>query len=170
MGEKHELGQVAHIASEAIGQLGQWRFRLRALATDGEFVSLWLEKEQLAAVRDAIESVLEDAEYRYERPPMDDAEAVPVFPLDADVEMRLSQLSMGVNQDDRLIVLMGSEGSDDDEGDSFTLAFDYRRGYELRRAIRDVVAAGRPHVLRWRNRAVHQRRDPAGGRLLRRGP
>jgi len=143
MGEKHELGQVAHIAPEAIGQPGQRRFRLRALSAGGEFVSLWLEKEQLAAVGDAIESVLEDAEYHYERPPMDDAEVAPVFPLDADVEMRLSQLSMGVNQDDRLIVLMGSEGSDDDEGDSFTLAFDYRRGYELRRAIRDVVAAGR---------------------------
>jgi hypothetical protein len=67
-----------------------------------------------------------------------------VFPLDADVEMRLAQLSMGVKPDDRLIVLMGSEGADDDEGDSFTLAFDFRRGYELRRAIRDVVAAGRP--------------------------
>jgi uncharacterized protein (TIGR03032 family) len=104
MGEKHELGQVAHIAPEAIGQPGQRRFRLRALSAGGEFVSLWLEKEQLAAVGDAIESVLEDAEYHYERPPMDDAEVAPVFPLDADVEMRLSQLSMGVNQDDRLIV------------------------------------------------------------------
>ena len=40
MGEKHELGQVAHIAPEAIGQPGQRRFRLRALATGGEFVSL----------------------------------------------------------------------------------------------------------------------------------
>ncbi|HMS60215.1 MAG TPA: DUF3090 family protein [Tepidiformaceae bacterium] len=144
MGQKHELGQVTQISPEAIGQPGQRRFRIRSLTADGRFASFWLEKEQLTAVGDAIESVLDDADYHYERLPLDDAEPEAVFPLDADVEMRLAQLSMGVKPDDRLIVLMGSEGADDDEGDSFTLAFDFRRGYELRRAIRDVVAAGRP--------------------------
>ncbi|MBI2765274.1 MAG: DUF3090 family protein [Chloroflexi bacterium] len=144
MAARHDFGLVTHISPEAIGQPGQRRFRLRILTADSESASLWLEKEQLTAVGDAVESVLSDEEYRYERLPLDDLEPDPVFPLSPDVDLQVGQLSMGINRETRHIVLMGSEAAPESEAESFTVEFDYRRGHELRRSIREVVSAGRP--------------------------
>lgn len=141
---QRDFGFVDHIAPEAIGQPGQRRFRLRVLGATGDSASFWLEKEQLAAVGEAIESVLGNEGYQHEPRPLDDFEDEPVFPLNFDLDIALGQLSMGVNRDTRHIVLMGSEGGEGDEGQSFRLEFDYRRGYELRQRIAEVVAAGRP--------------------------
>jgi uncharacterized repeat protein (TIGR03847 family) len=140
-----DFGPLIHIAAEAMGQPGQRRFRIRAMNEGGETASLWLEKEQLAALGDAIDSVLKDEGYAYQRPPLDDTEPEPVLPLDAAVELQLAQLSMGVNAEAQRIVLIaadGPAGADDTHG--VTMEFDYRRGFELRGQIRDVVAAGRP--------------------------
>jgi uncharacterized repeat protein (TIGR03847 family) len=144
MAGQRDLGFVLHISAEAIGQPGQRRFRLRVIGGDGQSASFWLEKEQLAAVGEAIENVLDAEEYAYEPPPLDDLEPDPVFPLNPDLDFALGQLSMGVNRDARRIVLMGAEAGDDDEALNFTMEFDYRRGHELRREIAEVVAAGRP--------------------------
>lgn len=145
MSETRELGPVAHISAEAIGQPGQRRFRLRAVSSEGDSASLWLEKEQLAALGEAIENVLKQEGYRYQRLPLDDAEPEPVFPLSAQIDFQLIQLSMGVNRETKRIVLIGADaGPDEAELTSVTMEIDYRRGYELRREIADVVAAGRP--------------------------
>jgi uncharacterized repeat protein (TIGR03847 family) len=145
MAETRDFGPLIHISAEAIGQPGQRRFRLRALNGDGEYASLWVEKEQLTALGDAIDSVLKDQSYEYQRLPLDDAGLEPVLPLDAAVEMRIAQLSMGVDGDSHQIVLIGADGPDTDaDQSSITMKVDFRRGYELRRQIADVVAAGRP--------------------------
>jgi uncharacterized repeat protein (TIGR03847 family) len=140
-----ELGPLRHIGAEAIGQPGQRRFRLQVLSEAGEAVALWLEKEQLAALGDAIESVLTEEGYRYERLPLDDAPAAPAFPLSPSSEMRVAQLSMGVNREREHIVLISVDSPDPDAvSQALSMEVDYRRGYELRREIVDVVAAGRP--------------------------
>ncbi len=140
-----DLGPLIHISAEAIGQPGQRRFRLRAMNEEGETASLWLEKEQLAALGEGIDSVLNDEGYAYQRLPLDDTGPEPVLPLDALVELQLAQLSMGVNTEARRIVLIAADGpAGAEETHGVTMEFDYRRGFELRRQIRDVVAAGRP--------------------------
>ena len=145
MGETRELGSVIHVSAEAVGQPGQRRFRLRAISEEGDTASLWLEKEQLVALGEAIENVLKQEGYEYQRLPLDDAEPEPVFPLSAQIDFQLLQLSMGVNRDTQRIVLIGADaGPDESDVTSVTLEVDYRRGYELRRQIADVVAAGRP--------------------------
>jgi uncharacterized repeat protein (TIGR03847 family) len=146
MADTREFGPVIYIAAEALGQPGQRRFRLRALNEDGESAALWLEKEQLNALGDAIETVLKDEGYEYVRLPLDDLEPEPVFPLDANVEMRIVQLSMGVHRETQRVVLIGSDSAETDDpgAAAITLEFDYRRAYELRRQINEVVAAGRP--------------------------
>lgn len=147
MGTVHDLGPLSHISAEAVGQPGQRRFRLRAVSREGDSASLWLEKEQLSALGDAVETVLRDEGYRYERLPLDDIEADPgAFPLSASIEARLARLSLGINRDAQVIVLHGSDSVDEDEPEATTVSFefDYRRGYELRREIIEVVAAGRP--------------------------
>jgi uncharacterized repeat protein (TIGR03847 family) len=140
---RRDFGFVSHISPEAIGQPGQRRFRLRIISADGEAVAFWLEKEQLAAIGDAIESVLTNEGYRHEPVPLDDIESPPPFPEDPDADLQVGQLSMGVNRDTRHIVLMGTEAGGGD-ATAFSFEVDYRRGFELRQAIADVVAAGRP--------------------------
>src|SRR5690349_3198144 len=143
MPEPRAFGTVIHIAAEAIGQPGQRRFRLQAMNADGETATLWLEKEQLTALGEAIENVLKDAEFQYRGRPLDDAEDPPVMPLNTDVDIRLAQLSMGIDRDNRLMVLMGADGPEEaDDRTAVNMAFDYRRGYELQAQIAQVVAAG----------------------------
>jgi uncharacterized repeat protein (TIGR03847 family) len=145
MAEPRPLGAMTYVAAEAIGQPGQRRFRLKALNDEGVTVSLWLEKEQLNALGDAIETVLTEEEYRYQPIPADDREPEPVFPLDADIEFRVGQLSMGVDRDDREIVFIATEAAaDDEDAQAVSMQLDYPLGSELRQQIREVVAAGRP--------------------------
>lgn len=145
MGEQRDFGAATFIVAEAIGQPGQRRFRLRALNDADESATLWLEKEQLGALGEAIENVLRSESYQYQRLPLDDANPDPVLPLDALIEMQIRQLSMGINQNTQHVVLIASSGDPaDDSTVTITVSLDYRRAYELRRQIADTVAAGRP--------------------------
>jgi uncharacterized repeat protein (TIGR03847 family) len=145
MPEPRAFGAVIYIAAEAIGQPGQRRFRLRAMNADGETATLWLEKEQLTALGEAIENVLKDENFQYRGTPMDDADEPPVMPLNTDVDIRLAQLSMGIDRDSRVMVLMGADGPEvAEDRTAVNMTFDYRRGHELQMQISQVVAAGRP--------------------------
>ena len=145
MPEPRPFGTLIYIGAEAIGQPGQRRFRLRAMNEDGRTASLWLEKEQLIALGDAIETVLTDEGFEQRAVPMDDIEEAPVFPLDSDIEFRLGQLSMGIDRDRKTIVLVAAEGvAEDEEPEGTQIALDYRRGTQLRQQILVVVASGRP--------------------------
>lgn len=145
MSTPRDLGTVVSIQAEAIGQPGQRRFRLRAMNREGDTLTLWLEKEQLAAVGDAIETVLNAEGYEYERLPLDDLEPEPVFPLSATIEFQVVELSMGLDREHQLLILIGSDDTPDvDERTTVSAGFDFRRAHELRRQIAEVVAAGRP--------------------------
>jgi uncharacterized repeat protein (TIGR03847 family) len=145
MPDPRPLGPVEYVVAEAIGQPGQRRFRLQALTGTGVSASLWLEKEQLNALGDAIQTVLESEAFEYAAPPPDDAPLAPVFPLNADVDFRVGQLSMGVDRESRRIVLIGTEAGDEEEAlEAVSFEFGFNKGFELRRQITSVVAAGRP--------------------------
>lgn len=139
-----ELGILTYIAAEAIGQPGQRRFRLLAMNDIGDTACLWLEKEQLAALGDAIESVLRDEGFEYQARPLDDAPEPPVFPLNPSLEFRLAQLSMGLDRENRRLVLIAADGPEDDDTTSVNMSFGFSDAFELRRQISTVVAAGRP--------------------------
>jgi uncharacterized repeat protein (TIGR03847 family) len=146
MSEVRDFGALQYISAEAVGQPGQRRFRLLVLNEDTGSGALWLEKEQLSALGDALETVLKDGNYRRQRVPADDLSPAPAFPRDPDIEMRVVQLSMGVNQPVQRVVLIMGDSADPDGPDALNVQFefDYRRAYELRQQIAEVVAAGRP--------------------------
>jgi uncharacterized repeat protein (TIGR03847 family) len=124
MARTQDLGPLIHISAEAIGRL---------------------EKEQLNALGDAIETVLDDEGYDYGPLPPDDAPPRLEAPQSFDLDLQLFQLSMGVNSEDRRIVLIAADGPPDaDDTIGLTMEFDYRSGYELRQQIAEVIAAGRP--------------------------
>ena len=143
MADPEPFGPVLFVGAEAVGVPGQRRFRLKAMAEDGRSAMLWLEKEQLVALGDAIETVLKDEGIEIRPRRADDAEAEPVFPLKADVDYRLGQLSMGVDRERREIVVIGAPAIEG-EGQPISISFAYERGAELRSRITFVVAAGRP--------------------------
>lgn len=145
MAEIRELGAVVHVSPEAIGVPGQRRFRIRALSVGGDYASIWMEKEQLSAIGDALETVLKDEAYEHEVRPLDDREEAAVWPLNPTVEIRAAQLSMGLNRASERIVFMVSDTPEpEDETLGVSFEFGYRRAFELRREIAEVVAAGRP--------------------------
>lgn len=141
---EHDLGQLVNIAAEAQGQPGQRRFRVQALNGAGESGSFWLEKEQLAALGEAIDQVLKDESYRHRPTAPDDVEDVPPFPLSADHDFRVGQLSVGLDKERSLIVLLAGELAEEGEGDLVRVAFSFRQAYELKQQISQTVAAGRP--------------------------
>lgn len=140
--ESRDLGSAIHIFAEAIGRPGQRRFRLQIIGAGGESASIWMEKEQLSALGDAIETVLKDEGYQYQRLPLDDSEPPAIFPSAPDIDFRVGQLSLGLNRDQQRIVVIAAMGAG--EGDSVQCEADFRRAHELRRQIADVVSAGRP--------------------------
>lgn len=144
MADPRTLGPLIHVTAEAIGIPGRRRFRIKGMAADGTHICLWLEKEQLIALGDAIQTVLNDEGYEHRTIPLDDMELDPVYPLDAEVELRLGQLSMGMDRDARLIVLIAAGVSEENEPLNVSVTFAYRRGFDLRMTINSVVASGRP--------------------------
>ncbi len=145
MAEPRALGTIISLVAEAVGQPGQRRFRLRAMDIEGVTVSLWLEKEQLIALGDAIETVLKDEGYEHFPVPLDDREEEPVYPLNASIEFRIGQLSMGISRDPSQLVLIGVEAAPEGEdGQGVMISVGFQKGFELRQRIAVVVASGRP--------------------------
>ncbi|GAB4328354.1 MAG: DUF3090 domain-containing protein [Dehalococcoidia bacterium] len=145
---QHDLGPLSGIVADAIGVPGQRRFRLQLLAASGESALIWVEKAQVAALSEAIRAVLADEGYRYQPMAPDDAGPPPVMPLAPDIEMdiRAGQLSLGLNREAEMLVLVCLEPDESGEAaeQTLTAGIDYRRAYELGRQIVELVAAGRP--------------------------
>ena len=106
MADARPFGPLIHLSAESVGQPGARRFRVIAMKEDGESAFLWLEKEQLTALGDAIESVLKDQAADVRPRPMDDREEAPVYPLRGTIEWPIGQLSLGLNEAKRTMVLM----------------------------------------------------------------
>ena len=78
MPETQNLGSLQHISADAVGQPGQRRFRLRLITQLPQYAYVWLEKEQLAALKDAIVTILDEYDHGLTSARQDDF----VFPLD----------------------------------------------------------------------------------------
>jgi uncharacterized repeat protein (TIGR03847 family) len=142
--EPEPFGELLYAGAESVGVPGQRRFRLKLMREDGGAAMLWLEKEQLSALGDAIETVLSGEGYQAGA---STEQEEPVFPLHADIEYRVAQLSMGLYRDERTIIISSvpvpeAETSGPEDGISFRL--NYADASRLRQEIVRVVAAGRP--------------------------
>lgn len=145
MGDVQDLGRASVLSGEAIGEPGQRRFRLCLVGETGQSAACWMEKEQLSALGEAIETVLKDQSYTYVPPPLDDVEEQPPFPLNPDIEFRVGRLSIGLDTEQQLIQVTAGDASDTDdpEGMEVRSTFSFAQGYELSQQVTEVVAAGR---------------------------
>jgi uncharacterized repeat protein (TIGR03847 family) len=143
-GEQYDFGQASSVDAEAIGPPGQRRFRMTVLSDDRS-ASLWLEKEQLAALGTAIEQQLvrSDRQRRRTEPAPDDAP--PPFPLNAEVDLRVGQLALAYDESRSVFVIQAAavESASQERAD-FSFMATHRQARRLTRVIEKLMSSGRP--------------------------
>src|SRR5262245_828084 len=106
---EHDFGWVSWIGAESMGVPGQRTFRLMIMSDRGS-AQLWLEKEQLQALAEAIATMLLEIDAEkggdYRPSPTQDSNPKPAeFPARPDVEFRAVALGLRYDPDRDLIAL-----------------------------------------------------------------
>lgn len=142
-GAEHDLGAVDTFETEAIGEPGQRRFRLR-LMVSGETASLWIEKEQVQALATAIEQVLSQHRKKNESsgPPLDELRDFPRHPTH---DFRVSRLALAYDDGaDALAIYVTDAESDAQDQATLRASFSREQARHFSRQAQDTVAGGRP--------------------------
>lgn len=145
---RYDFETVTRLEAESIGRPGQRTFRLIVGSERGDTAVLWIEKEQLQALGEAIDRLLAQVGSRQMRrlditppPPK------PVAPvMDAPIaEFKIGQLGLGYEVEQRLFLLQAHDIEGDPEGPPTLRCFikqaQFRR---LSEQIAGIVVSGRP--------------------------
>jgi len=145
---RYDFDPVDRITTGAVGQPGQRTFYLQA-RRGNQLVSLVVEKEQVSALSEAIEQLLENLTER--NPLLSTSEDLLTFrdmSLEEPIEeaFRVQQLGLGYDETRDLLVVIAQElgsGSDDEDLDvvRFTMSREHARA--LAREGAEVVTKGR---------------------------
>jgi uncharacterized repeat protein (TIGR03847 family) len=146
---RYDFAAVDAIDAESMGTPGKRTFRLRILRGD-DAAALWVEKQQLAALGEALPRLLDQLDT-----PDRHANAVPetvrYFPDNPAVEFKVGRLALGyAAQEDRLVLVAHALEDEEDEASdvpTFTCRFTRQQGRALSTACSEAVAGGRPLCL-----------------------
>ncbi|MEQ8841196.1 MAG: DUF3090 domain-containing protein [Acidimicrobiales bacterium] len=142
MSESFDFREPDFLTVGTLGPKGQREFYLQARA-EGRLVSLKVEKQQVAALADYLDQVLDDLPAAEPGPvPEDLGLREPVVPA-----FTVGSLGIAYAQDiDRLIVMAEAapEGDDDDDLSQARFSLSRAQVFGLIERARDLVAAGRP--------------------------
>ena len=148
---QHDFAMVEAIDAESIGTPGKRTFRIRILGSD-ESASLWVEKQQLAALGEAIPRLIEQLttpDQHAGEPPA----SIGYFPDEPSVEFKVGRLALGyAAEEDRLVLLahdLAEEGEEEEEEEeetppTFICRFTREQARQLSDACAEAVAGGRP--------------------------
>jgi hypothetical protein len=137
-----ELGLVARLAIESFGEPGRRTFRIYAETADGT-VSLWIEKEQVVGLANALDELL-----RRVGPPRGSAPSAPgQTTVRGDLEVKVASLSVGYDPALDGFNVAGSEFLTDLPIERVTLLASRGQLEEARDQAQDIVAAGRPRCV-----------------------
>jgi uncharacterized repeat protein (TIGR03847 family) len=146
---RYDFAAVDAIDAESIGTPGKRTFRLR-IRRRGDAAALWVEKQQLAALGEALPRLLD----QLDTPDQHAAEApnrIGHFPEDPTVEFKVGRLALGyATQEDRLVLVaheLEDEEEDATEVPTFTCRFTRQQARALSTACAEAVAGGRPICL-----------------------
>ncbi len=144
--EHHDYDLATVLDAEAIGVPGQRRFRLIAgIGTD--VVSLWMEKQQLSALGQAIEQLLEQlSESGLVKDSVESTLAAAPDPLlPTTPEYVTSKIMIGYDEDRRVVAIFAHHVEQEDADDAiFSARASLESAKALAEKIAEVVAAGRP--------------------------
>lgn len=144
-----EYGPVNRIEAETFGEPGQRTFRLLA-ANETDAASLWMEKQQLAALGRAIEEQLGRLQALRARPAVAALDADLAYTGTARVEFRVAQMALGFDERQGLFLLLVYDQDDAGEEDdrptmpTFSCQATPDQLRALAAQIDAVVNAGRP--------------------------
>lgn len=147
---RYNMGNVSWIGAEAIGLPGQRTFRVMALS-DSMSAHLWLEKEQLQALADAVGRMLVEVDQSQglaipsRQEPVSNPKP-PNFPDSPDVEFHVGSLGLRYDPDRDVIAIEAFDREDDDENDppAFRCLGSRAQMEALQLNIEGVVTSGRP--------------------------
>ena len=139
-----DFGLVDAVDAESIGPAGERTFRIRARSGENR-ASLWMEKEQLAALGRACSQILADRSRRRGRP----AGPVPevgAFEGEADVDLRVARMGLDFDDDREHVVVLADDTEALERGDTPAFRMEITRAMALALVDRipPIVAAGRP--------------------------
>ena len=98
---QYDFGAVDAIDAESIGTPGKRTFRVRILRGE-DSASLWMEKQQLAGLGEAIPRLLEQLDTP-DQHANENADPVSYFPETPTIEFKVGRLALGYSaQEDRL--------------------------------------------------------------------
>src|ERR687896_658892 len=121
---RFDFAAVDAIDAESIGEPGKRTFRVRILRGD-ESAALWVEKQQLAALGEAIPRLIEQLDSEDQHPDVD-ARPISYFPDDPTVDFKVGRLALGyAAQEDRLVLIAHDLGPDPDEEDDLGMGAEH---------------------------------------------
>ena len=142
-----DFGRAELLEPEAIGEPGHRTFRLRILS-GGEAASLWLEKEQLAALTLGIRQLLEQTASEEPSVESDSPQPVDAFPEQPEVDFHVGRLGIGYDETKRLLVIAAHAPDEaEDAPPTFTCQASRRQCRALVERAEEVISAGRPLCL-----------------------
>ncbi len=130
---------------EAIGEPGQRRFRM--IVSNGVRTTImWMEKQQLEALGQAIEQILTQIDIESE---VSEGGAEPaVLDLNTRYQFRVGRIEIGYNRDrERILIIAYDIESEDDESPALAVQFPLGLAQSLSVDAAEVVAAGRPRCV-----------------------
>ncbi|MHB8618809.1 MAG: DUF3090 family protein [Chloroflexota bacterium] len=140
-----DLGRATGILADAVGRPGNRRFRILA-RNDYDMANLWVEREQLQAMAEAIEKLLVDipatAEHDPDRLPREGALS---FDLRPAIEFRVAQLALGYEEKNRLFMILAHDiEANQQSSPTFTCLVSRTQLQAFGFAVYGLIAAGRP--------------------------
>ncbi len=138
-----DLSLVDAVDAEAIGVPGQRTFRIRAQAGANR-AALWMEKEQLAALGQAMSRLLAERSKTRGRPTEPAPEVLDFG--EPDVELQVVRLGLDFRPDTERIVIVADDREALQQGDTPAFRMEITRAMALQliEDIPSIVAAGRP--------------------------
>ncbi|HUP26950.1 MAG TPA: DUF3090 family protein [Chloroflexia bacterium] len=146
---RHNMGRVEWIGAEAIGLPGQRTFRI-LVASEGNSAQLWLEKQQVQALAEAIARMLLEidtergTELRASAPAAHNPKP-PGFPTDPAIDLHIGTLGLRYDPQRDLIALEAFDvDSSDSEPPAFRCLATRKQMEALQANSLEAVAGGRP--------------------------
>jgi uncharacterized repeat protein (TIGR03847 family) len=157
----YDFAAVDVIDAESLGTPGKRTFRVRVVRGE-DSASLWVEKQQLAALGEAIPRLLDQLDTP-DQHAHEGSDTISYFPDTPTVEFKVGRLALGyAAQEDRLVLIAhGLEPEEEEENEAiqptFTCRFTREQARQLSNACAGAVAGGRPIC-----RLCHRPIDPEG--------
>ena len=155
---QYDFASVDAIDAESIGTPGKRTFRLRILRGD-DAAALWMEKQQLAALGEAIPRLLEQLNTPDQHAD-EDAESITSFPDEPAIDFKVGRMALGyAAQEDRLVLVAHDLEAGEDESipPTFSCRFTREQARSLSESCAEAVAGGRPVC-----QLCHRPIDPEG--------